>query len=234
MVKKILIVFVLVFFSGGMALLRAQCYAVVHLDSYVDSGGATGSTFTITTAYPNELILIGYDGWDTPGVGPVNVDGNSATHINTAHTGNSAVAEVYCYSAPLAGVHTIACTESGYTSPYYLNFAASFYATGSCTPLSCSDLITTETSVGLTSHFDTDMITTTTPNVMIFCTAVYNTGVFPGNRLHLRGVTTLDTMHKGNGIDASDADTVATVAGTYTVTSSDINSCCGGECQLFE
>jgi len=227
--KRIPLLAFILFLFGETPHLKAQCYANVHFDSKADTGGAHGSTFTIVTAHPNELILIGYDGWNTPGVGPVNVDGNAATHINTAHTGNSAVGEVYCYAAPLAGTHTIVCNESGYSSPYYLNFAESFYVTGSCTPLNCSDLITTETSIGGTSHYDTAMITTTTPNEMIFCTAVYNTGIFPGNRLLLRGATMLDTLHEGNGIDASSADTIANVAGTYTVTSSDVNSCCGGE-----
>ncbi|HXB10894.1 MAG TPA: hypothetical protein VNZ45_02825, partial [Bacteroidia bacterium] len=224
--RKIFLVFTICL-MGWTLNLKAQCYGVVQFDSKVDTGGATGTTFKITTANPNELILIGYNGWFGPGSGPVNVDGNPATHINTAHVSNSACAEVYCYSAPLAGVHTIVCTESGYSSPYYLNFAASFYVTGTCTPLSCADLITVETAVA-SGKVDTARITTTTPNEMIFCSAVYNTGIFPSNALIMSGVTNLGGLHEGNGIDASVGDTTATVAGTYTVATSDVNAAAGG------
>jgi len=208
---------------------NAQCYGVVQFDSKSDT--ASSNTFYITTSRPNELILIGYNGWPDSSAGPVMVDGDSAHHVNSSHVDNSAVSEVYCYSAPLAGTHTIVCGEVNYSSPYYLNFAASFYVTGTCTPLGCNSLTTTERYAD-NSLNDTDVITTTTPNEMIYCSAVYNTGVFPGDKIIMKGVSTLDTMHVGNGIDATVGDTVATLAGTYKVTTSDVNSCCGGEIVL--
>jgi len=230
-IRIYLCVFFFLFLLGSGTAINAQCYGTVHFDSKADTGGATGNTFTIITAHPNELILIGYNGWPDSSAGPVLVDGDTAHHVNTAHVSNSAVSEVYCYSAPLAGTHTIVCGEASYSSPYYLNFAASFYVTGTCIPLSCNSLISTETSIDH-GDYDTDYITTTTPNEMIYCSAVYNTGVFPGNRLFMRGTTMLDTMHIGNGIDATVGDTVAAVPRTYTVNTSDINSCCGGEIVL--
>ena len=210
---------------GSFSSLFAQCYGVVHYDSTATAGGL--STFNIVTSNANELILIAYNGWDTPGSGPVKVDGNPATHINTAHTGNAAVAEVYCYSAPAAGTHTIVCTETGYTSPYYLNFAASFYVTGTCLPLSCSNLITTEAAIG--NKTVTDNITTTTPNEIIYCSAVSNTGKFHAYAMTFTGATrVLGTTHIADGIDAADAYTNAPTIGTYTVSTFDNYSCCGG------
>ena len=228
-IRMYLCAFFFLFLLGNGTGANAQCYGVVHFDSKSDS--ASSNTFYITTSRPNELILIGYNGWPDSSAGPVLVDGDTAHHINSSHIDNSAVSEVFCYSAPLAGTHTIVCSEVSYSSPYYLNFAASFYVTGTCAPLSCGSVITTETYAD-NSLSDTDAITTTTPNEIIYCSAVYNTGVFPGDKIILKGVSTLDTMHVGNGIDATVGDTVATVPGKYTVTTSDVNSCCGGEIVL--
>jgi len=103
--KKIVFFLFAVFILGNNTLIKAQCYGVVHYDQSATANGL--STFTINTANANELILIAYNGWPGPGSGPVTVDGNPATHINTAHTSNDACAEVYCYSAPAAGAHNI-------------------------------------------------------------------------------------------------------------------------------
>ena len=223
--KKRLLVLLFSIFLGSFSFLSAQCYGVVHYDS---TGAANGSnTFNIVTSNPNELILIAYNGWDNPGAGPVKVDGNAATHINTAHVANTAVAEVYCYSAPLAGTHTVVCTEPPYVTPYFLNFAASFYVTGTCLPLSCSNLITTETAIG--NKTVTDNITTTTPNEIIYCSAVSNTGKFHAYAMTFTGATrVLGTLHEGDGIDAADAYTNAPTPGVYTVSTFDNFSCCGG------
>ena len=131
--KKTLTLFVTIFLLGVTSLLRPQCYGVVHYDQSATANGL--STFSITTANPNELILIAYNGWFEPGTGPVTVDGNPATHLNTAHTSNDACAEAYCYFAATAGVHNIRfCTETGYNlfNPpnYILNMASAFYVTG--------------------------------------------------------------------------------------------------------
>jgi hypothetical protein len=109
--KKTLLLLLASFLLAAPSIVKAQCYGVVHYDQ--SSTAAGNSTFTINTTNSNELIMIAYNGWFGPGNGPVTVDGNAATHINTAHTSNDACAEAYCYVAPLAGTHNIVCTESG-------------------------------------------------------------------------------------------------------------------------
>ncbi|HEY1645578.1 MAG TPA: hypothetical protein VGF75_04325, partial [Candidatus Saccharimonadales bacterium] len=152
--------------------LKAQCHDTVHYDA---SAGANGSsTFNITTANPNELIMIAYDGWPSPGTGPVKVDGNSATHIATGFdNNNSGIAETYGYIAPAAGTHTIVCTEPSYSSPYYLNFAAAFYQTGNL-PLSipspASLCLHTDSNITcITGGKVTGVISVSVPGTMIYC-----------------------------------------------------------------
>ncbi len=223
--KKGLILFVFFLLSAGTAL-SAQCYGTVEYDTSATANGS--STFNITTANANELILIAYNGWPSPGAGPVTVDGNPASHINTAHTSNSAVAEVYCYSAPAAGTHTIVCTETNYNSPYYLNMASAFYVTGTCTLLSCDSLVSNEFATSGFGNINTT-ITTTVPNEMIFGSFVNNTAQFVPYAMKVTGGATItETMHEGNGIDASEGYESAASAGTYTLTTNDPNSCCGG------
>jgi hypothetical protein len=105
--KKSLLLLLTIFILGATPALQAQCYGVVHFDAAVNANGA--GTFTITTAHCNELIMISYDGWQGPGGGPVTVDGNNATYINTAFVYYYAVAETYAYIAPTAGTHSIVC-----------------------------------------------------------------------------------------------------------------------------
>ena len=67
---------------------------------------------------------------------------------------------------------------------------------------------------------------------MIFGSYVYNTATPPPYVQTLVGATALSTLHVGFGIDAADGYTTAAIAGPYTVTSRDNNSCCGGEIVL--
>ena len=70
----------------------AQCYGTVHFDQSVAPLPVSSSniSYTINSTYCNEIIMIGYDGFTfTPGdtgQGPVTVDGNAATWINTSYT----------------------------------------------------------------------------------------------------------------------------------------------------
>lgn len=217
--KKILFLTGALFF-GTISLTKAQCYGTIHLDDTTNANGA--STFTINTANPNELILIAYNGWPGPGSGPVTVDGNPATHIITADTANSSTAEIYAYSAPAAGSHTIVCTETGYSSPYYLNFAASFYVTGSCAPLSVDSLVPVAAyRCGLPGDTLTASLTTITPNEVIFSNMVANTGGAAGYGMIPTGMTKLDSLREGSGIDAVDGYTNAPTPGTYSVSVTD-------------
>lgn len=219
--KKILLITGALFF-GSISLTKAQCYGTVHLDDTANAKGA--STFTINTTNPNELILIAYDGWSGPGSGPVTVDGNPATHIVTADTSNSSTAEVYAYSAPAAGSHTIVCTETGYSSPYYLNFAASFYVTGSCASLSVDSLVSVSAARdGAPGDTLTASLTTITPNEVIFSDMVANTGSSVPYAMITTGITKLDSLQEGSGIDGTIGYTNAPTPGTYSVSITDIN-----------
>ncbi len=141
--------------------------------------------------------------------------------------------------APAAGVHNIVCTEPPYFSPYTLNFAASFYATGTCNPLSIASLTSTiayEVSPCATGGNITDSITTTVPGSMIFCNFENNngqTGPFVDTWV---GATKLYQLHEGNGIDASEAYEPAPCPGTYTVSCSNLANPangCGGIVMLL-
>jgi len=217
--KKTLPLFVFLFLFWNIHFLKSQCYGYVKYDVSVNANGS--STFNITTTHANDLILIAYDGFSSPGAGPVTVDGNSATHLATANTGNSGSSEVYYYSAAVAGTHTIVCTESGgYFSPYYMNMAAAFYDSATCTPLSGSNVTQVQNAF---AGFGTNTvpITTTTPHEMIFNTAEFNTGAAIYGMNAATGAKDLDSIHTGTGLDASIGYTNAPTAGVYTITTSD-------------
>ncbi|HXB12098.1 MAG TPA: hypothetical protein VNZ45_08950, partial [Bacteroidia bacterium] len=217
--RKLLPLLFLTFILGSSSALKAQCYGTVVFDQAASANGA--STFTINTTNPNELILISYDGWPSPGAGPITVDGNPATFLQTGFDlDNSGVAEVWCYSAPAAGVHTIVCTETNYSyPPYGLNFAAAFYATGTCTPLSCSNVtpITVNTITCVTGGTITGTVTTTIANSMIYCNFENNNGQGGPFVDTWTGATFLAQLHEGNGIDASHAYKTAAATGLYTI-----------------
>ena len=207
--------------------LKAQCYGTVNYDQSAQGNGA--STFTISTAFSNELILISTDGWEGPFTGSVTVDGNPATQVASSSipTIDGGEALVWAYSAPAAGVHTIVVVETGFSASYNLNFASAFYSTGSCTPLGLSNLTTTQSTTGVSSHSVSDIITTTEPNSMIYSTAEYNTGSYSSLDLSFTGALEEGGYHENNGIDAGEAYTSATTAGSYTVTAADGNSSYG-------
>src|SRR5579863_4334908 len=100
--KKVLLFLCLVLLFENSSLLRAQCFGTVHFDTSAIAGvvsNAGNKKYTITTKHNNELILLSYDGWNGPGSGPVKVDGNNATQINTAFANNTGSADVYAYNA---------------------------------------------------------------------------------------------------------------------------------------
>jgi len=233
--KKILLVFG-VFILVSVSALKAQCYATIKFDTAVSAGVVSNcgnSTFNITTLYSNELILISYNGWNGPGSGPVTVNGNAAIHIATANNGNSGSAEVYAYSAPTAGTYTIVCNETGYNSCYYDNFAAAFYASGSCTPISIDSLVFTLSTLACTTGGPySDNITTTDPGSMIYCSAEINEGQITPFPISFTGATFLSDEHTEDGIDAAHAYEPAATPGLYTVNatnSSPPSNGCGGE-----
>jgi hypothetical protein len=201
--------------------------APITLDQTANANGA--STFTITTTNPNEIILIAADGW--PGVfsGTCTVDGNPATLEANAQSGNSGVAVAFAYLAPASGVHTIAVNEVGYSSPYYLNLAASF--TGGCL-LSLSKLLVVknDSAGNLPANPIAVSITTVTPNNMLWMTCEANTGtsgtVVPGGGSY---ITANDqTLSIGTGINVEEGHNTAPAVGTYRVKCTDASLNGGG------
>ncbi len=217
--KKLLVLLCAALLFGSTQFLKAQCFGTVAFDVSANANGA--STFNLTTANSNEMILISVDGWDATSsadLGPITVDGNNATLINTAVNGNSGIAEVWAYVAPAAGLHSIVVTETNFQAPYTINFAAAFYVTGSCTPLSLSNLTSVETTVlDSTSGNITGTISTTAPNSMIYCNSEYNEVAPISYPISWTNATFLDDLHVGNGIEASDAYAAEPAIGTYSI-----------------
>jgi len=206
------------------------------LDATANANGA--STFTITTTHPNELIMIAYDGWNGPGSGPVKVDGNPATLLTTANTGNSGTAMTYYYPAAAAAVHTIVCTETGYNyAPYGINFAASVYATG-CTLNGGSITASTISLIACTTGGSvTGTITTTVNKEFIYENCEINEGqptAYPISFSCTSGL--IADVHEGDGIDAAHGYEYACVPATYTVTATNTSPTangCGGLCLIL-
>ncbi len=199
--------------------------APITLDNTVNANGA--STVNITTANPNEMILIAADGWPGTFSGSCTVDGNPATLEANAQTGNSGVAVAFAYMAPAAGVHVISVTETGYSSPYYLNLAAAF--TGGCL-LSLSKLVVSfNSSAGnLPANPIVTTITTVTPNNMIWADCEANTGT-GGTVVFSGAVTAADqNLSIGTGINVAEGHAAAPAVSTYTVSSSDASLNGGG------
>jgi gliding motility-associated-like protein len=225
---------------GYSSYTKAQCYGVVHFDKAATAGtnaNAGNTTFTITTANANELIMIAYDGWNGPGSGPVTVDGNPATLVSSATNGNSGSAVTYAYVAPTAAVHTIVCATTGYNSGYYINMAAAFYVTGTCTPLSIASLFSTQNTIPCTTGGSVNTsITTTIPNAMIFTNCEINEGQPTTYPISWTNATFLGNEHTEDGIDASEGYATAAVAGAYSITATNSSppaNGCGGLCLIL-
>jgi gliding motility-associated-like protein len=237
--KKALLIISSVILSGLSSMVNAQCYGTVHFDQSSSANG--NSSFSISTTFCNELIMIAYDGWRGPGAGPVKVDGNNATHINTANNNvnfpSSGAAETYAYIAPNPGVHNIACTETGNSilgnTKYDLNLAASFYLTGTINSFSIASLTTTDALINCDIGGPiTGNINTTIPNSMIFTNVEYNDGNSSADPISFTGGNFIDDLHVGQGIEVADAYTSALAPGPYTITADNTfannSAFCGG------
>jgi hypothetical protein len=199
--------------------------APITLDNTVNANGA--STVNITTANPNEMILIAADGWPGTFTGSCTVDGNPATLEVVAETGNSGVAAAFAYMAPLAGIHTIAVTETGYSSPYYLNLAAAF--TGGC-QLSLSKLVVShnDSAGNLPANPIATTVNTVTPNNMLWVTGEANTGS-AGTVLVSGAITVNDQVYAlCCGINVDEGHNAAPTVGAYRVKCTDANLNGGG------
>ncbi len=185
------------------------------LDTYVSGNG--GSSFTISTSQPNEIILIDANGWAggySSASPAVTVNGNAATEIaNEGVCSNPGISTMFYYIATSPGTYTIDIGEDGYYSPYYLNFAAAFK---DATP----NGIVYSTNCDLTQYSVSTSISATS-NEVIFATATYNTGQFSEGSITWSGVSGLDEIHEGDGLDSGIAYTTTSSPGTYQITAYD-------------
>ncbi len=213
--------------TSCLVVTTTNCNPGVTLDNTVSAAGA--STVNITTANPNELIVIAGNGWpDLFFTGPVTVDGNPATLLGNDYTSNSGSASAWAYLAPAAGVHVISVTETGFSSPYYLNTAAAFIGSAPCTSLSPSKTIVSVNAVATNTPVSAT-VATTNANNYLFASIETNTGITNVYSQVLTGAITAiaQGFHEGNGIDAGEGVAPAVAIGNYTVTLNDVNSCCG-------
>jgi large repetitive protein len=229
--RKLPFFFILALLLGITSGIKAQCYGNVHLDQTVT--GYNVSSFDISTTFSNEIILISTDGWPGPFTGNVTVDGNGATLLNSAINGNSGETAVWVYEATAAGAHAIVVTETGYSSSFDfdMNFASSYYSTNSCTPLSLANVTSVATSVACNTYGSiTDNITTARPNSILYSSVECNDVNATSYEFSYTGATFIADTHAGSGIEASDAYTSATTAGTYSITGTTAspNSGCEG------
>jgi len=205
------------------------------LDVAANANGA--STFTIQTNFPNELLMITYAGWNGPGSGPVAVDGVNATLVSIANNGNSGTTEIYAKTVAAAGVHTIVCTETGYSyPPYGINFAAGFYTSNCALTLANITGTVVNTIACVTGGSIQASIVTTQPNEMIYTSAEINNGQGGNYPILWTNANFLASLHIGNGIDAGHGYSLAPVAGTYSIVAtntSNPNNGCGGLCIIL-
>ncbi len=228
--KKLLFAFVFIlssFFS------KAQC--VVALDQ---TGNANGNaSFTISTTFPNELVMITYAGWNGPGNGPITVDGVNATLVSIANNGNSGTTEVYAKTVAAIGTHTIVCNESGYSyAPYGINFAAGFYVSGCALTLASINVTVVNTIACTTGGSIGATINTSAANSMIYTSCEINNGQSGNFPIAWTNANFLASLHIGNGIDAGHGYKFAAATGAYNIVAtntSNINNGCGGLCLIL-
>jgi len=240
--KKALLLLIIFFAFGNVAIVKAQCYGNVVYDQTASPTPTSSSSnsFTISTTHCNELIMISYDGFDfgsTTGTGPITVDGNPATYLNTSSESQGGIyvvaSETYAYLAPAIGSHTILVNENGYsaTSGYDINFAADFYAINTVNPLTVASLTSAIKGVPCASNGPiTGNINTTIPNSMIYSNTCYNDVTSSADPITWINANFLGDNHGGDGIEAADAYTSATAPGPYaiTATNSSNSSYCTG------
>lgn len=215
-------------FLAGFLGLAGNLSAQVKLDAHSNANGA--STWNITTTHANELIIISAGGyaWSTAlskAAGTVKVNGINATYITEGSWINASFSwqeQIWAYVAPAAGVYACTCTETGLSSPFYFNFAASCYETG-CT-LNVGDIIVGghDSNQTLTSIIAT--ITTPVNNCWVYGSVDNNdnggTGVVAWNGQ----LTMLDKTYITNGVDGAQADSTYALAGTYNIKSTDLGA----------
>src|ERR1700744_3950218 len=219
--------FAYIHFGGSNVSAQAQ----VMLDAHSAANGQ--STWNITTSYPNELIIISAGGYGVTGdslhttPGTITVNGNNATYLNEGlwlDQNFSWNASIWAYQAPLPGTYTCTCTEAGLLTPFYFNFASSVYQPNCPIGLNLNNIIVggRDSNHGPTTI--STSITTTENGAWVYGTVNNNDNGGFGTVAWNGQLTETDHTYIDNGVDGAQADSTYALAGTYTITSTDINA----------
>lgn len=198
----------------------------VLLDAHSKAGGLT--TWQITTTHPNELIIIGYDGYGSGpldiSAGAVKVNGNNATYITKGEWYNSQiwVSSVWAYEAPTVGTYTMTCTETGLSSPWYFNYASSVYDPNAI--LHVFDILIGGHDSNQSMDTVKASITTTVNNAWVYGGTCWNDNGGSGTLNWQGGLTELDHDYISNGVDGAQADSTMAVAGLKKITVTDVGA----------
>lgn len=222
----------LTFSSGHLGFTGANvsAQAKVLLDSHSNANGL--SAWTITTSHPNELIIISAGGYSFGGSlstspGTVTVNGNNATFITVGRwlSGQSWQECIWAYVAPIAGTYSCACTEVGLSPTYYINFASSVYQPNCPLGLGLNNIVVGGSDSNHGPSTITASITTTENYSLIYGSVDNNDNGGSGTVAWNGQLTESDHMYSiGDGVDGAQADSTYAVAGTYTITSTDIGA----------
>lgn len=210
---------------------QVNAQAKVVLDAHSAANGLP--TWNITTTYPNELIIISAGGYGESGdsldiaPGTVTVNNNNATYLNEGlwiSPNYSWNASIWAYQAAVPGTYTCTCTETGLSSPWYLNFASSVYEPNCPLGLNLSNIVIGGTD---SNHGPTTIsasITTTENGAWIYGTVDNNDNGATGTVAWNGQLTETDDTYISDGVDGAQADSTYALAGTYTITSTDIGA----------
>jgi len=224
------------FSSGHISFIGGNLSAQVLLDSHSDANAAT--TWTITTTYPNELIIISAGGYGESGnalsttPGTVTVNGNNATYENEGlwlSANFSWTASIWAYAAAIPGTYTCTCTETGLLvtlgsyGPFYFNYACSLYQ--DCPAgLNLGNIVVGGNN---DNHHLTSInasITTTLHGAWMYGTVNNNDNGATGTVAWNGQLTELDHSYVNDGVDGAQADSTYFNPGTYTINSTDIGA----------
>jgi len=197
----------------------------VLIDAHSCGCGAT--TWNITTTKINELILISCGGYGTLTTTPgtVKVNGSNATYITEGLFANiffSWTASVWAFVAPAIGTYTCTCTETNMDAPFYFNYAASVYETGSV--LGLGNIIIGGNNNNQGFNTITASITTTQANAYVYGHVSYNDNGNFGTIAWNNGLIELDHNYIDDGIDGAHAGVTMAAAATYNITCTDLTA----------
>ncbi len=204
--------------SACLSVTSSNCLAAATLDTYVN--GASATSFSITTATANEVIVIYAMGYSGPYTGSATVDGLPATFELQEEISNSSGSAVLAYFAATAGVHNIVINEAGYGG-YWSNFAYAIKG-NACSSLS---LAKTTFSGAATNSFNTISASITTPaaNCYLLCGGSSNMSVCGPTTAFSGAINAVTASNVVSGcVEGAVGDIAEPTAGTYTVANTNV------------